>query len=73
MNLNQGIRVFKGKKREGKKTLKACVSLLLDISQSDSMVSGTAMILIGWISKQLILIHWSIPGKSMKPSLRAVL
>ena len=46
--LNQSILVLKGKKRKKRKnTLKACVSPLLDISQSDSMASRTAVILIG--------------------------
>ena len=37
----------KERKEKGKNTLKACVPLLLDISQSDSMASRAAVILIG--------------------------
>ena len=49
------IRVFwhsKERKEKVKNTLKACLPLLLDIIQSDS----TAVYLIGWFSKHVILI-----------------
>ena len=37
---------LKERKEKGKNTLEACVSVLLDISQSDSVASRTAAILI---------------------------